>query len=293
MRFYEYEGDPALEASARVLEASGDYLILRRIPQPHELWVAPTPIHGPDIRLAIVDSETTGLGADDRMIEFALVTVALDADGQLCHVSHPISGLEDPGVSLDPEIVTVTGIDDTMVAGKRFDEDVLRDQLADVDAIVAFNAKFDRHYWQARFPWIDLPWICAQRDIDWPAQGYVGRGQAQLLMARGFFYPAHRAATDAWALTVLLATQAVDGRTIAANLVDGARRTTYRVRAVGAPYGCRERLKHAGYRWDAHERVWWIDVEESGLDAELAVLMEMHPFIRPTHEALDWFDRHR
>lgn len=28
------------------------------------------------------------------------------------------------------------------------------------------------------------------------------------------------------------------------------------------------------------------------LDAELAMLEKVHPFIRPTHEPLDWFNRH-
>lgn len=292
MRFYEFEGDRALEASARALDASGDFRVLRRLPHLHELWVASSPVAGRATQLAVIDSETTGLGDSDRMIEFAMVKMALDGDGQLCDITYPIEGVEDPGAPLRPTIVTITGLDDAMLADQRFDEIVLRDQLADVDAIVAFNAGFDARFWRARFPWITQPWICAQRDIDWHAQGYTERSQTALLAAHGFFYEAHRAAPDAWALAILLATQAHDGRTIAANLVDGARRTTHRVRAAGAPFACRDDLKEAGYRWDAKARVWWTDIEPDLLDAELAMLEKLHPFIRPTHEPLDWFNRH-
>lgn len=143
MRFYEFEGDPALEATARALDLSGDFRVLRRLPQMHELWVASAPAEGRLTRLAIIDSETTGLGDGDRMIEFAMVKMAIDGDGQLCDITYPIEGLEDPGMPLRPAIVTITGLDDGMLAGQRFDEDVLRDQLADVDAILAFNAGFD------------------------------------------------------------------------------------------------------------------------------------------------------
>lgn len=292
MNFYEFEGDPALEVTARVLDQTRDYRVLRRLPRLHELWVASTGAAQPDVRLAVIDSETTGLGDDDKMIEFALVKMSIDPSGQLCDICYPLEGLESPGTPLRPMIETITGLNDSMLAGKRFDEAVLQDQLADVDAIVAFNARFDARFWRERFPWITQPWICAQKDIDWHAQGHAERSQTGLLAAKGFFYEAHRAAPDAWALAILLASQARDGRTIAANLVEGARRSTHRVRAIGAPFACREDLKEAGYRWDTIAKTWWIDVEPERLNTELAILMELHPLIRPTSEALDWFNRH-
>lgn len=292
MKIYEFEGDPALEMRARELDQSSDFRVLRRLPRLHELWVAPTPAQGRSIQLAIIDSETTGLGDGDKMIEFAMVKMALDADGQICDIAGPIDGLEDPGTPLRPEIVTITGLDDAMLAGQGFDDDGLRDQLADVDAIVAFNAVFDARFWRVRFPWLTKPWICAQKDLDWHAQGHAERSQMALLAAKGFFYEAHRAAPDAWALAILLATQARDGRTVAANLVDGAFRITHRVRAAGAPFGCRADLNEAGYKWDARARQWWIDVEAKDLDAQILMLTAMHPFIKPMHEPVDCFNRH-
>lgn len=220
------------------------------------------------------------------------ITYAKGIDAQLCDIAYPIEGLEDPGTALRPAIATITGLDDATLAGQRFDEIVLHDQLADVDAVVAFNAAFDARFWRARFPWIAQPWICAQKDIDWHTQGYAERSQAALLAAHGFFYEAHRAAPDAWALAILLATQARDGRTIAANLVEGAQRTTHRVRVAGAPFACRDDLKEAGYRWDAKARTWWTDIESDLLDFELAMLKKLHPFIKPMHEPLDWSNRH-
>jgi integrase len=53
------------------------------------------------------------------------------------------------------------------------------------------------------------PWICAHRDFDWAGEGHAERSQAALLAAKGgLFYSGHRAATDAWALAMLISMQA-------------------------------------------------------------------------------------
>jgi hypothetical protein len=43
------------------------------------------------------------------MIEFAVVKIALDDEGQLCDVSLPFSGLEDRSVPLSPVAERLTG----------------------------------------------------------------------------------------------------------------------------------------------------------------------------------------
>ena len=51
--------------------------------------------------------------------------------------------------------------------------------------------------------------------------------------------------------------------------------------ATGAPFDCKDELKHRGYRWMPHERngiprSWWTDVPPADLEAELAWLAEVY-----------------
>ena len=285
-------GGFALENEARALEASDDYRVLRRLPQPDELWLAPTPYGGPAITIAAVDTETTGLSDRDTLIEIAIVKISLDHHGRVCDIKRPIVQLEDPLVPLSAEVQRVTGLDDATLAGRHFDEQVLIDQLDDVDALVAFNARFDAGFWRRRFPAMRHPWLCALRDYSWVAAGFNERSQSGLLTAHGHFYVAHRAEPDAWALAMLLAGRTADERTVAAHLVDAGRRVDQRIAAWQAPFSVKDDLRARGYRWDAGKRVWMIDVAADLADVECAALMALHPGIRPAAEPIDWFNRH-
>lgn len=292
MRPFDLRHDRAAESLARELESLPDYRILRRLPVLREMWVAPTPPRGPNFVLGVIDTETTGLGDDAKIIEFSLIKVSLTSDGTICDIGLPMTQLEDPGVPLTAEIEAITGISDEMVHGRRFDDRTLADAIEDVDAFVAFNAAFDAKMWRRRFPGHGHPWICALRDFDWAASGHNERSLSSILAAKGHFYPAHRAEADAWALAVLLCMHAPDRRTIAAHVVDTAKRTEHRVLATGAPFSIREQLKVAGYRWRPARRVWTIDVAPDRVVAEFAMLDQLHPMIKPTSEEIDWFNRH-
>lgn len=292
MKIYDFGGDRALEQQARALEASADFKVLRRLPHLEEVWLTPIPTGGPAITLAVIDTESTGFGDADKMIELAVVKLSLTADGQLCNVQPVIGQFEDPGCPLTAEITAITGIDDAMVAGHSFDEKALASILAPVDAIVAFNAAFDAAFWRRRFPWLDKPWLCALRDMDWMAEGHVERSQAAMLVAKGHFYPAHRATVDAWALAMLMAMPARDGRTIAVHIVEAGRRTGSRIAAVHAPYFVRGELKERGYRWCPRRRVWRTDVASDQSGSEVIWLQELDHRIRPTIEKIDWHSRH-
>ena len=292
MKPYEFRTDPDLRLHARILDASTDYRVLRRLPVADEMWLMPTPSQGTDITLAVIDTETTGLAETDRVIEIAVAKLRL-VDGQIADLTTPLTMLEDPGRPLTAEIRRITGLTDGDVAGQTFDEHRLRHELADVDALVAFNAKFDALHLRRRFPWLLHPWICARADYDWAAAGHPGRGQEALLNSVGhFLYTAHRAGPDTWALVVLLAQPAWDGRTVAAHLVERGREEDTRVSAVDAPFAVKDALKARGYRWHAVTRVWRIDVSAAAASDEVAALMALHPLIRPMTQHVDWYDRH-
>jgi DNA polymerase III subunit epsilon len=70
-------------------------------------FVAPQPGQ----RLAcVVDVETTGLGADDEVIELALVLFAFDDVGQVAGIVDQYCALQQPTRPIPAEATTVNGI---------------------------------------------------------------------------------------------------------------------------------------------------------------------------------------
>lgn len=256
MSFYHLNPNRDGEPLARELERFEDYRVLRRLPLYDEIWCRSMPVPDNVIKLAIVDCETTGLDPErHKMIEFAVGTLSIDADhGDVVSVTSPQSWLEDPAEDLSIEIERLTHITSDMLIGKWFpDADVMK-AFRDVTAVVAHNAKFDRAFAAKRFPaLVDRPWISSMSEIDWPEQGFAGgRGIVALLSDAGFFLPdAHRAAADVWATTCLLASYALDG--VRSHLVETTRRPTQR-HARGAPFGGKDALKAAGYRWSPERK---------------------------------------
>src|SRR5690606_29502874 len=143
-----------------------------------------------------------------------------------------------------------------------------------------------------RFPGMRHPWIDARSEFDWRAAGHEGRSQQALLTGFGHFYEAHRAASDVWALAILIAMPAVDGRTIAAHIVENGRAVVVRVGAFCAPFAVKDELKSRGYRWQPRTRVWTIDVPRCQVEAECAALRAISPGIRPQSTEIDWYNRH-
>ncbi len=256
------------------------------------------PVSDNVIRLAIVDCETTGLDPErHKMIEFAVGTLSIDAEaGDIVDVTPPKSWLEDPAEDLSIEIELLTHITSDMLIGKWIPEAEVMGALRGVDAIVAHNAKFDRGFVTRRFPQVaNLPWACSMAEIDWSSLGWSGgRSIAGLLTQAGFFLPdAHRAAADVWATTCLLASNAGEGRSVAAHLVDTACRVTHRLYANRAPFEHKDVLKEAGYRWSPERRAWRIEGDSERISNEAAWLAQLSAHIQPQTEEVTWINRHR
>ena len=289
--------DDKAEYHAHRLDEMPDYRVLRRLPRPGEIWCRSSPV--PELmsttRIAVIDTETEGLDPQrHKIIELAVVKMAIDdLVGDLLDITPPVSWLEDPGRPLSLEIESLTGISDADLAGQMFNERVIADMFDDVDLIVAANAKFDCAFMTRRFPWLKHPWACTY-EIDWSEHGLGGgRSVSALVTAAGhFFEDAHRAGPDAWAVSALLALPSCDGRTIAAHLVERARKPTHRLYAVGAPFAVKDTLKAAGYRWEASQRAWWLEAEPERVANEAAWLVELCPAILPRIERIDWYSRH-
>jgi DNA polymerase III subunit epsilon len=270
-------GDVAdLEAMAATLENSGAYRVLRRL--------APRASIAPPAGLATrqglcVDTETTGLDpARDEIIELAMVPFTYGLDGQVYAVGEPFQQLREPSKPIPPEVTAITGIDDAMVAGKRIDPVDVAHFAAPASLVVAHNAAFDRKFLE-RFceTFNTKPWACSMSEIDWAAEGYEGTKLAYLAGGAGFFYERHRATHDCLAAIELLArVHPRSGRTGLAQLLERARRPSFRIWAENSPFDLKDVLKARGYRWNGEgtgsPRAWYIDVDDAAQEAEVAFL---------------------
>lgn len=263
----------AFERMAALLQASGNYRILRRL-KPRTAYAEPdgTPV----MRAVYLDLETTGLKPlVDEIIEIAMVAFDFASDGRIFAVHDAFERLRDPGCPIPPAVTSLTGIDDAMVAGRSIDLNEIGSFLGPVKLVVAHNASFDRAFAE-RFcnAFIRIPWACSWRDVPWHAEGFVdGAKVGQLLAAAGTFHDGHRAASDCRAGLELLARPLPrSGRTGLDLLLESARAVRRRVRAVGAPFEKRGLLKDRGYRWDpgadGRPRAWFADVAEEALETE-------------------------
>ncbi len=138
-----------------------------------------------------MDVETTGTNPDrDKIIELGICLFEYDREnGRIYRVLGSWEWLEDPGVSIPPEITNITGITDEMVAGHRIDERAVNDLLGRVVLVIAHNADFDRRFLEKRLPnFAQKHWACSRVDIDWKAEGIRSSALEFVAYSLGFFH---------------------------------------------------------------------------------------------------------
>ena len=265
-----------LERAAAMLDASGDYRVLRRL-NPRSTYCEGD---SSDKKIGIVlDVETTGLDpAKDEVIELGMVKFEFASDGRIFGILGSFDQLRQPSIPIPADIIRLTGISDADVAGQAIDGDQVAEFVAKAAVIIAHNAGFDRKFCERAWPLFEQKaWACSANQVDWRAEGYEGSRLGYLLAGCGFFHDAHRADTDCAALIEVLSRPLpVSGELALKRLLDTARHATARVWAVNSPFDLKDVLKSRGYRWndgtDARPKSWWIDVPEDQLEAEKAFL---------------------
>lgn len=254
------------EEAARLIEASPDFRLLRRVPAPGAWSLNRTA--GETRRGVFVDTETTGLDPDtDEVIELALLPFEYERDtGAIVSVDQDaaLDAFRQPSFPIPPESAKIHGITDEMVAGQVIDPERIRALIEPAHIVIAHNAAFDRPMVEKHWPLFEEKhWACSFAEIDWKSEG-IGSGKLDyLLWSRGWFHDGHRALSDAEAALFLLTLPLpASGRLGLSALLECARRQLWVVRAENTAFEQRASLKARGYRWDdgAGKRVkaWWI-----------------------------------
>lgn len=175
-----------------MLEASGDYRVLRRlVPRRH-----PHLVDGSATRIGLfADVETTGLDPGrHELIELSMVSFTYALDGRIFAVGDAFQRLRQPAEPIPREISVITGIDNAMVAGQTIEPAEVDAFAAPAALVIAHNAAFDRRFLERFCPlFARKPWACSLAQVDWAAEGHEGLKLVCLAAGAGFFYDRHRA----------------------------------------------------------------------------------------------------
>ena len=290
----------APETAARILEASDDYRVLRRL-RPRAI-APPRALEAGERLTIILDTETTGLDhRHDEVIELGMVAFIHDEAGTVMDVVGVLSAFQEPSRPIGAAITRLTGITDAMVAGQRIDLEAVEAFIAEADLIIAHNAGFDRPFCErlAR-GFAPKPWACSVKEVPWATFGYEGSKLGYLVGQAGWFHTGHRAADDCHALLEVLAAPLPNGTgTALGHLLACSAKAGVRIWAEGAPFDFKDALKRRGYRWsdggDGRPRAWWIELDEALAEAEVIYLQtEIYlRQVRPRTQRVDACERYR
>ena len=249
--------DSAVTDAITLLDKNPDYKVIRRI-FPRKAF---SQNDGRALlKGVVVDTETTGTNPDqDAIIELGMVLFEFDPQtGVAYNVLGTFDVLEDHGFPIPPESTAVHGITDEMVVDKKIDNHSVTHFLEDVSVVIAHNAKFDRVFLEKRLPIFEtLPWACTFAQIDWSGEGVGSAKLDYIAYQYGFFYDAHRAEVDCFALLEILQKQLPKSKELVLkSLLLSLHQKSYTVSALGSPFETKDILKAKGYRWNGDKKCW-------------------------------------
>ncbi|MEY4420825.1 MAG: hypothetical protein RLZZ498_1421, partial [Pseudomonadota bacterium] len=144
------------------------------------------------------------------------------------------------------------------VKGQHIDDARVAAFVKDASVVIAHNASFDRPFVEARWPlFAQLDWACSIKDIDWKEEGFGSAKLEYLLSTQGYFYEAHRAEADCWALLELLNQVLPQSQqTALLTVLLTLNQPQQKVYAINSPFETKDKLKARNYRWAAELRCW-------------------------------------
>lgn len=222
--------------------------------------------------LLLLDTETTGLPEDQ---------------GELCEVGMVLWSVPHRAIiSASSRLVAVTGtctktaegvhgITDAMLAeAKPLDDGVMLAAVQRADAVVAYNAEFDRQWFAPEVQ--QHRWLCAMDDFTYP-RGGGGKSLMAVALAHGVgITRAHRALDDCFTMAALLERACELGMDIEAAL---ARACGPKFKyAAEVSFQRNQLAKDRGFRWDPNTKTWWRWMLQS--DAEQITEFRVRPMAK-------------
>ena len=270
--------EPVVQRALAVLAQQSAYRVVHA-PQ-RRVWERPVPIGTAVVRCLIVDAQAGGLDADHApLLELAAVPVTLGRhDGQLYRVGRPCVMVNDPGRPVPHAVASRTGLTDRLVRGYKFARAPFSAMIAHADAIIAFNAAFDRPLLERYIPaCAGIPWLCAYAEINWMSYGVGGANSLESLCFRhaNLYLPNRRSLVHVDAVLDLITTPDASGRCPVVSLFDAARKVQVIVVVPHPPYAMNEALRQRRYRFyhdGTRGRGWYGYVAPSELHHELTWL---------------------
>lgn len=271
-----------LEKIKQIKARPQDFRLLKQVPLIREKVIASLPLSITPMQanervysLVFLDIETTGLSSDAKIIELGMVHCTFSMDRYIIlSVNRYLSGFEDPQEPIPAKIVELTGITNEMVHGQSFDNNEVQNFFTDRPLVVAHNAKFDRPHFEQRFPQlINFSWACSLQGINWDSLGFAIHKLEFIMKSIGFFYNAHRAIDDCFALCFLL----IHNQKAMQMLINSALQVSYKIEARYSPFSIKDTLKKHDYRWDPNNKVWYIEVNsQAEVDAQVQFLRKLY-----------------
>ena len=272
----------AMENLARVLEATGDYRILRRL-QPRETFDAGAANDAKHIGV-ILDLETTGLDAATcEVIEIGLLKFAYCDDGRISHVVDTYSSLNEPGVPIPPEVTELTGITEDQVKGSTHrpcasSQALWRTQILWWRIAPNTIARFVNDTGK-----ISKPSPGRVRPRKWSGGNINSREQSWISCCGGLvcfttvtgLSPIVTRYWKSFLVPSVLSIQHA-AQSAFALMLQQAQKKVIRVWAEQASYSVKDDLKARGYKWNnganGRPKSWYRDVEEDVCADEVAYL---------------------
>jgi DNA polymerase-3 subunit epsilon len=126
--------------------------------------------------IAIVDTETTGVGDFDEPVSVGIILAEVVSDtGQLIRVVESYYGTREPKVPIHPKAYEIHGLSLADLQGKSFDLVQIRQLIWSARIIIAHNAKFDRRMLTPFVAGIEhLAWACSIYSLNYEWAKKVG-----------------------------------------------------------------------------------------------------------------------
>jgi DNA polymerase-3 subunit epsilon len=149
------------------------------------------------MKVAIIDTETTGVAAHDEPISVGILLVEIETDsGRLIREIARYHGWREPRVAIHPKAQAVHGMTVADLAGKALDLGTITSLINEAEVLIAHSAQFDARMLSVVGNMASAkPWRCSLQQFPWPTA--VGRKKLDSVCE--FYGVARRSCHDALA----------------------------------------------------------------------------------------------